>query len=391
MTVVGRAAVAAGRLEQAAPLIERALALARVANDPTREAEALTRLANAERQQGRMDEARRHAEQALALRDALGQADGVAVYELGIVQRQTGAMQEARATYERALAIDRELGDGDAEAKVLNSLAIVHAEQGRFDEARDPFRERARDQPRARRSPPGRSRARQPRILNIEQGRLGPGASNREAALAIHRDTGERIEEGKALTNMPSSIRPKAVSRPRASNFFAALAIARDAGNRRHEGIVLGSWARSKASRAGSTQARLHYDQALAIHRAVGNRRYEGAVLGSSADLLARQGRVEEARAFSGARRSASARRPKLELAGLLCLRGRLELAAGEPARAQASLAEADSGARALDLDADSKLWKEIAALRDAIDGGDLLLDDSGWRRGRDSNPRRAI
>ena len=144
-------------------MFERALALARSVNDATREAEVLTRLANAERQQGRMDEARRHAEQALALRGALGQADGHALYELGIVQRQTGAMQEARATYERALAIDRELGDGDAEAKVLNSLAIVHAEQGRFDEARAHFETRALDQPRAGRSPPGRSRARQPR------------------------------------------------------------------------------------------------------------------------------------------------------------------------------------------------------------------------------------
>ncbi|HSW26458.1 MAG TPA: tetratricopeptide repeat protein, partial [Burkholderiaceae bacterium] len=128
LTAVGRATVATGRLDQAVPLFERALALARSVEDATREAEVLTGLANAERQRGRMDEARCHAEQALALRGALGQADGLALYELGIVQRQTGAMQEARATYERALAIHREQGDGDAEARVLNSLAILHAE-----------------------------------------------------------------------------------------------------------------------------------------------------------------------------------------------------------------------------------------------------------------------
>ena len=124
--------------------LSRALALARSVNDATREAERAHRLANVERQQGRMDEARRHAEQALALRDALGQADSNAALELGIVQRQTGAMQEARATYERALAIDRELGDAYAEAKVLNSLAILHAEQGRFDEARAHLEARSR-------------------------------------------------------------------------------------------------------------------------------------------------------------------------------------------------------------------------------------------------------
>ena len=60
-------------------------------------AEVLRRLANAQRQQGRMDDARRYAEQALALRGASGQPEGVALYELGIVQRQTGAMAAALA------------------------------------------------------------------------------------------------------------------------------------------------------------------------------------------------------------------------------------------------------------------------------------------------------
>jgi hypothetical protein len=60
----------------------------------------------------------------------------------------------------------------------------------------------------------------------------------------------------------------------------------------------------------------------------------------------------------------------RLELVSLLCRRGRLELAAGEAAGAQASLAEADSGARTLNLDADSKMWKEIAALREATSAG---------------------
>src|SRR6185369_5893122 len=67
LTVIGRASVAAGRLEKACAALERALALVRSVNEPAREAEVLSRLANAERQRGRMDEARRHAEQALAL------------------------------------------------------------------------------------------------------------------------------------------------------------------------------------------------------------------------------------------------------------------------------------------------------------------------------------
>ena len=371
LTAVGRATVATGRLDQAVPLFERALALARSVEDATREANVLSRLANAERQQGRMDEARRHAEQALVLQGALGQANGNPLYELGIVQRQTGAMQEARATYERALAIHRELGDCAAEAKVLNSLAILHAEQGRFDEARAHFENAlsiSREQG---------DRRQEGLVLGnlgslyMEQGRLEMGREQSEAALAIHRDTGERIEEGQMLANI--ALLDQAVGRVEAArrNFFAALAIARDASNRRQEGVVLGCLGALESENGQLDEARLHFEQALAIHRAVGNRRSEGVVLTQLADLLARQGRGEEARALL-AQGEAHLRAvgETLDLTGLLCLRGRLELAAGEAARAQATLAEAESDARALGLDADSKLWKEIAALRAAIGAG---------------------
>lgn len=371
LTVVGRAIVATGRPAQAVPLFERALALARSANDLTHEASVLSRLANAERQQGRMDEARHHAEQALALHATLGQTEGHPLYELGIVQRQTGAMNEARATYERALAIYRQQGNGDAEAKVLNSLAILHAEQGRVDEARAHFESAlsiSREQ----------GDRRQEGLvlgnlgsLNMEQGRLEMGREQSEAALAIHRDTGERIEEGQTLANI--ALLDQAEGRVEAArrNFLAALAIARDASNRRQEGVVLGCLGALESENGQPDAARLHCEQALAIHRAVGNRRSEGVVLTQLADLLARQGRHEEARALL-AQGEAHLRAvgETLDLVGLLCLRGRLELAAGEAARAQATLAETDSVARELDFDADSQLWKEIAALREAIGAG---------------------
>jgi hypothetical protein len=94
-------------------------------------------------------------------------------------------------------------------------------------------------------------------------------------------------------------------------------------------------------------------------------------VLGQLGALLTQQGRLDEARALlAEGEAQLRAVDEKLELASLLCLRGRLELAAGDLARAQASLAEADSDARALDLGADSKLWKEIGALREAIGAG---------------------
>jgi predicted ATPase/class 3 adenylate cyclase/Tfp pilus assembly protein PilF len=371
LTVVGRADVAAGRLERARGVLGRALELARAADDPAREADVLTRLANAERQQGRMDEARRCAERALALREALGEADGVALAELGIVQRQTGQMQEALATYERAIAIDREVGNADAEAKAVNSLAIVHAEQGRFEQARAQFENAlALSRELGDRRQEGLVLGNLG-SLNMEQGRIAIGREQCEAALAVHRDTGERVEEGNALINLGTIDQSQGLVDEARRKFLAALAIARESGNRRGEGVVLGMLGALEVEQGRIEHAQAHYDQALSIHHAVGNRRYAGMVLARLGDLLTQQGRLEEARALL-AQGEAQLRAvdEKLELASLLCLRGRLELAAGDATRAQASLAEADSDARALGLEEDSKLWNEIAALREAISTG---------------------
>ena len=57
--------------------------------------------------------------------------------------RPARCRKRSRPTSARSRSI-ASCGNGDAEAKVLNSLAIVHAEQGRFDEARAHFEARSR-------------------------------------------------------------------------------------------------------------------------------------------------------------------------------------------------------------------------------------------------------
>ena len=291
------------------------------------------------------------------------------------MQRQTGAMQEACATYERALAIDRELGDGYAEAKALNSLAIVHAEQGRFDEARTAFRDRARDQPRAREIA-GRkvSCSATSASLNIEQGRLANGTrAMRGRARGPSRHRRARSRRARRWPTSPCSTR-QPVSRGRTEQFLArrwrSRAMRAIAAS---EGVVLGHARAPRDASKGRIERRpgcttTRHSPSIATSAIVVAKAWCSR---SSADLLARQGRDEEARALL-AQGEAHLRAvgQTLDLVGLLCLRGRLEFAAGEPARALATLAEADSGARALGLDADSKLWKEIAALREAIGAG---------------------
>jgi tetratricopeptide (TPR) repeat protein len=307
------------------PLLERALALARSANDATREANVLTRLANAQRQQGRMDDARRHAEQALTLRGASGQADGVALYELGIVQRQTGAMAEALATYERALAIDRELGDGDAEAKVLNSLAIVHAEQGRFDAARASFESalaisRELGDRRQEGLVLGNLGS-----LNLEQ---GPPRTGTRAIRSRARDPSRhrRADRGGPGAGQRCPARPGSwpLSRPREAISSHRWPLPAMRANRRQEGVVLGHWPLWKATADSSTRRACTTTRpspstapsAIVAAKAWCSRNWPICRRGWAGD--------DEARVLlSRPRRICALSTTRLELAELLCLRGR--------------------------------------------------------------------
>ena len=109
----------------------------------------------------------------------------------------------------------------------------------------------------------------------------------------------------------------------------------------------------------------------------------KGVVLAQLADLLARQGRDEEARALlAQAEAHLRAVGETLDLAGLLCLRGRLELAAGEPERARRSLAGGEHRCRSPGSRPRRKAVEgDRRAARGDRRGASLLLDDVGAGR----------
>jgi len=108
---------------------------------------------------------------------------------------------------------------------------------------------------------------------------------------------------------------------------------------------------------------------ALALIRSVGNRRSEGAALSVLGDLRCRQGRIDEGRDLLTAG-EALLREGGLrtELAHLLCVRGRVDLVAGDDVAARAALREATDLARELNVGDASKLAQEVSRLRQALD-----------------------
>jgi tetratricopeptide (TPR) repeat protein len=118
-------------------------------------ARTLNNLGNLDRLQGRMDEARQHDDAALKIYRQLAQQnpDGYLPYvaatlnNLGSVNRHQNRTEEARKQFEEALEIDRQLAqDNPAKylpntAMTLNELGFLDASQNRMGEAHQDFEE----------------------------------------------------------------------------------------------------------------------------------------------------------------------------------------------------------------------------------------------------------
>jgi len=326
----GRALRSCGRMAEAAAALDRALALARASGDREGEADALRHRGIVHREQGQMDDALVHYQRALELRREANDAPSQAALlnHIGIVHAEQGRMGEARTHFEQAIAAHRALGDRMAQGVALNNLASVHLEQGRQDEA----------------------------------------LTCLEAALAIHREVGNRSEESIVLANLGQVHGSQGRGEAARVHFEAALAVAREVGHRRHEAFALGALGDLHRGAGRLDGARTLYEQALSAHRAVGNKRAEGSVLGMLGGILARQGELDRGRQLLDAGDALLADVGDQLMRGMLaCIRARIEQAAGNPALARSSLSLAQTLAQALQVEPESDLAREIAALHQAL------------------------
>jgi predicted ATPase/class 3 adenylate cyclase len=325
-----QAAVGIGRVDEAQRWLEQALERARAAGDRHREVDVLDRLGYVSISQGRFEEARAHCEAAVAIHrePGLRRAEGQATANLAIAHQEQGRTTPAYDLYVAALAICREVGNRRLEGVILGNLANLHAYQGRFDEAR----------------------------------------SHYDQALAIHAELGNRRSEGMLRGNLGLLHAEHGLQKEAMALYEAALRIAREMGDRGHEIHVLVDAGHLLLEMGRIDEAASHYEQALVISRALSNHQMEGVALGKLGDLLLGQGRVAEAR--EKLREGEALLRglgDALELATLLCVRGRADLAAGDGDAARRALVAAEATATAAAAGPKTLLSREVAKLRAAL------------------------
>jgi Tfp pilus assembly protein PilF len=192
-----------------------------------------------------------------------------------------------------------------------------------------------------------------------------------------------------------------------ASTYYEqALAIHREVGNRRNEGLTLGNLGTLEQLQRRYERARRYFEQALVITREVGNRRFEASVLGNlgsliyeTGDLAAAEqklvqaieisdqvhpvaaaafrgiiaqifvdkGELERARATLSTATSQLGGVDRGEHAKLLCKRAQIEQLTGDTAAASTALAEAETIAADLKVGPESGLGQELAKARTAF------------------------
>ena len=288
---------------------------------------------------------------------------------LGVLESEQNRIAAARPQFERALARARSVGDRRAEAAALGNLAMLLESEGRPDAAIGSY-ETALAITREIRN----RRSESIILANLgfieqSQGALDSARQRYRQALEITRQTGGRRWEGVVLGHM-AELALLDGARDRAHALFeTSLAIDREVGHPRHESYVLQRLGTLNFEDGQLDAADSQLTPALALIRSVGNRRSEGAALSVLGDLRCRQGRIDEGRDLLTAG-EALLREGGLrtELAHLLCVRGRVDLVAGDDVAARAALREATDLARELNVGDASKLAQEVSRLRQALD-----------------------
>jgi len=365
------ASIALGRADEAHTLLEQVRVRVREAGDRSAEGRVLAILASLAREQGRMEQARAYFGEAIAMLRELGhrRLEGKTLGRLASLDTEQGRAEEARVGYEAALAIAREVGSRRDEASSIANLGMLLQHRARIEEARSNYEAAIaimREIGSRRDEGVGISNL---AILLHDQGRLDESREQYTLALAIHRELGHRREEGIALGNLASLELAQGRFEQAQEHFEIALAIAHEVGHRRHAGFLLESLGGLHLQRGRLDDSQSSYEQALAISRDVGNRRSEALVTSGLGEILERQGMIAQAR--EAVRASEALLRllalPQ-DVAKVLCIRGRIDVACKDPAAALAALAEAESVAQSMSAGAESDLGQKIARLRREID-----------------------
>jgi DNA-binding SARP family transcriptional activator/Flp pilus assembly protein TadD len=272
LTRLGNAEVQQGRYPRAAAHLEEALLLSRRSGDRSCEARVQSNLGNLAYFRGDYEQAASHHQLSLTLHREAGNqlAEAIALSNLGIAQMQLGRFEQAASRFQQALALARETGNEDGEAYALMNLGEVSLRQGRYERAAPYLNEAL-----------ARFRNAGDRVteavaltclgeLNLRQGFNQRAAGHLHEALSLARDIGARSTETEALDLLGEVCLAVGDQQQAREHYAGALALATETGDRYLQARALDGLARADHADADYEQARQNWQRSLALYTEMG-------------------------------------------------------------------------------------------------------------------------
>jgi tetratricopeptide (TPR) repeat protein/DNA-binding XRE family transcriptional regulator len=272
LTGIGLAYAQQGRLQEAVTHFEQALTLSRTAGDKNGQARVLNYLGASHMRAGRYEDAARRLTLALELYRQTGELTGgaYALSNLGHVFSLQGDHEAASRHLKQAKAAFGDLGDRQGEASVLHRIGLARLRQGNYDQAVGGlaaclalYREFG---DRVGEAEASTSLA----LIRARQGRHAQAIRHLRQALARFRELGDLFGETHALNGLGEVLLAAGRAPDAHGHYTAALTLARQVGEkpeqaRAHEG--LGSIYHAQGD---DDQARQQWQAALAIYTELG-------------------------------------------------------------------------------------------------------------------------
>jgi len=296
---LGNAHLGLGHSIQAIDLYEKALEIAREANDRQNEAKWLGRLGLVHRDIGKARVAVELTQAALVIdREVAGDAsegEGWHLGYLGSAFRDLGQIEDARKCYQESLEIAQKIGKRWMEGSRLSDLGNIYRDLGLIQQAMRYYEkalEIARELHNRRDEAVciGRLGTTYQMLGQIEQAEAAY-----QKALGIVRDIGHQRREGRYLGSLGLISRVRGQIEQAISYHEEALALAKKTGDHWGEGTRLENLGDIYRDLGQTERARELYEQALAIFREVGDPRREGIQLCELGKLLLMTGAYAQA------------------------------------------------------------------------------------------------
>jgi tetratricopeptide (TPR) repeat protein len=203
-------------------------------------------------------------------------AEATALTTLGVIDWETGRCQQAVGHYRRALALYRETGDQPGQARALNNLGVADLHQGRYQPATGQLRE-ALALYRETGDQPGQARAlTNLGLIGLRQDCYQQATGRLQEALALFRETGARTGPVHVLSYLGLVALRQGDDQQATGYLQEALAGARAAGDRPGEADSLNGLGEVFLATGRPGQAHAQYAAALSLASKIGDR-YEQA------------------------------------------------------------------------------------------------------------------